>query len=106
MSQMEFKKYLINEISRSQVVITADIYNEMLAYVESDAGKEAYKIFCETKLPSYLKTSKPHGFRSDMRKLSDAIPGLLKVEPTRSVDDANKTTMSEEVVHDRNQARS
>lgn len=77
MTLLAFKKYLINEFARKQIKITQKIYEEITLFINSEEGKQKYKVFLNTKLPGILNKNKYQGYESDLIKLKDAVPERL-----------------------------
>lgn len=76
--EMDFIKYLINELARRQITITKNVYQEIKDYIETPAGQLAFNKFSQTNILVYLKTKSSMGFNSTLRNMADYIPEHFK----------------------------
>lgn len=77
MSELIYIQFLINELSRKQISITKEIYDEIKQFVASPEGQKKFELFKKTRLPENISSKKYQGFHSNLRNLSDHIPKEL-----------------------------
>lgn len=76
MCKMQYKKFLINELTRKQISINQENYDDVCRFIESKDGEDGYLKFMATKLPTHQRQNTLH--RSTLKNLNDIMDNNFK----------------------------